>query len=102
VHELDRISNAIHKLGYRVRDVSSAADLQSAHRVVFPGVGCFGAAVERLHQMGVWDELIAYVRAGRPFLGICVGMQVLFEEGEESPGVKVLFIGSEPRQSSRC
>jgi glutamine amidotransferase/cyclase len=62
-----------------------------AERLVFPGVGCFGSAVERLHSLGLWDALQQYVRAGRPFLGICVGMQVLFEEGEESPGIKVCF-----------
>jgi glutamine amidotransferase/cyclase len=86
------VENAISSLGFQVHHVRTVADLAAASRVVFPGVGVFGEAVQRLRAMGLWDALIEYVRSNRPFLGICVGMQLLFEEGEESPGVRGLGI----------
>eukprot|EP00241_Pyramimonas_parkeae_P014003 CAMPEP_0114273738 /NCGR_PEP_ID=MMETSP0058-20121206/29297_1 /TAXON_ID=36894 /ORGANISM="Pyramimonas parkeae, CCMP726" /LENGTH=68 /DNA_ID=CAMNT_0001393293 /DNA_START=345 /DNA_END=548 /DNA_ORIENTATION=- len=56
----------------------------SADRLVFPGVGSFGAAMEILHARGFVEPLREYLKAGKPFLGICLGMQLLFEGSEES------------------
>ncbi len=86
------VRNAIRKLGYEVRDVSSPADIPKADKLVFPGVGSFGSAMERLRRDGYAEPLTTYLRAGRPFLGICLGLQTLFEGSEESPGVPGLGI----------
>ena len=67
-------------------------EILAADRVILPGVGAFGSAMERLKARGL-DEVIRRVAdSGRPFLGICLGLQLLFEESEESPGVAGLGI----------
>lgn len=80
-------SNAITKVGYHIVDAHTAEDILNAEKLVFPGVGEFGQAVDNLKQRGLWDALQAYLASGRPFFGICVGFQVLFEGSEESEGV---------------
>ena len=77
------IRNAITKLGWSIRDVHSPADITAAHRLIFPGVGSFAAAMANLQSKGYVEPLRAYILSGRPFFGICIGMQVLFEWGEE-------------------
>ena len=59
---------------------------------IFPGVGSFGAAMRLLRQQGYAEPLKAYVEDGRPFLGICIGLQVLFQGSEETPGVEGLGV----------
>ena len=86
------VRNAIIKLGYEVQDVSSPDDIQNAKKLIFPGVGSFGSAMQRLAEYGYLEPLIQYIREDRPFLGICLGLQTLFEESEESLGVKGLAI----------
>lgn len=81
------VRNAIKKLGFAVKDVESPEDILQAERLIFPGVGSFGRAMERLAQFGYIEPLRAYLAADRPFLGICLGLQTLFEGSEESPGV---------------
>ena len=61
--------------------------LESAPALVLPGVGAFGAAMERLEQQGLKELLLARIKAGVPFLGVCLGLQVLLEGSEEDPGV---------------
>ena len=78
---------AFHALGYHLTEIVRPDDILRAERLVFPGVGAFGAAMERLHRLGYVDPLREYLAAGRPFFGICIGLQVLFEGSEESPGV---------------
>ncbi|HEX5177116.1 MAG TPA: imidazole glycerol phosphate synthase subunit HisH [Chthoniobacteraceae bacterium] len=58
-----------------------------ADAVVLPGVGAFGDCVDGLRSRGLWAPLQEWLSSGKPFLGICVGYQLLFEESEESPGV---------------
>jgi glutamine amidotransferase/cyclase len=84
------LRNAIHKLGYELTDIQRPSDILKAERLVFPGVGSFGAAMQRLHALGYVGPLKEYLHAGRPFLGICIGLQSLFEGSEESPGVEGL------------
>jgi len=81
------LRNAIGKLGYALTDIAGPEDILRAERLVFPGVGSFGAAMQRLHALEYVEPLREYLRAGRPFLGICIGLQCLFEGSEESPGV---------------
>jgi glutamine amidotransferase/cyclase len=59
----------------------------AAEQLIFPGVGAFGPAMDRLRELGFEEPLREYLLAGRPFLGICIGLQSLFEGSEESPGV---------------
>ena len=86
------VRNAIRKLGYTVQDVKSPADILTAERLIFPGVGSYGSVMERLRQYGLVEPLIERIRLDKPFLGICVALQALFEGSEESPGVTGLSI----------
>ena len=82
------LRNAIRHLGYDLVDIERPADILKAERLIFPGVGAFGAAMDRLHRLGYMQPLREYLAADRPFLGICIGLQSLFEGSEESPGVE--------------
>lgn len=84
------VINAIQSQGETVKLVTSAADIEKAERLVFPGVGAFGNMMEILRQKGLVEVLRSYLEDDRPFLGICMGLQALFEESEEAPGVKGL------------
>ena len=64
--------------------------LLAADKVILPGVGAFGDAMERLHQYGLVDVIKEIVKKGTPFLGICLGLQLMFESSEESPGIEGL------------
>lgn len=64
----------------------------SADKVILPGVGAFGDAMEKLETFGLDKVIHEVVRRGTPFLGICLGLQLLFESSEESPGVKGLGV----------
>lgn len=86
------VRNAIVRLGFRLNEIRRPEDILAAERLIFPGVGAFGAAMERLHALGYVEPLREYLQAGRPFLGICIGLQGLFEASEESPGVPGLGI----------
>lgn len=81
------IRNAIKKLGYAIKDVESPEDILNAEKLIFPGVGSFGNAMKRLESLGYVEALRDYLNSNRPFFGICLGLQVLFERSEESPGI---------------
>jgi glutamine amidotransferase/cyclase len=81
------VRNAIQALGFSVTDISCPDDILHADRLIFPGVGAFGAAMERLQRLGYVEPLKEYLATNRPFLGICIGLQVLFDGSEESPGI---------------
>ena len=81
------VRNAIRKLGYAVTDVSTPGDILAAEKLIFPGVGSFGSAMQRLREFGYLEPLLRYLREDRPYLGICLGLQTLFEGSAESPGV---------------
>ena len=84
------VRNALRALGCTVREVASPADVASAQRLLFPGVGAFGPAMETLKDRGLEEPLKDYIREGRPFLGICLGLQLLFEGSDEGGGVEGL------------
>jgi glutamine amidotransferase/cyclase len=77
--------NAIEKLGETVIVAASGREILEAEKLVFPGVGNFGSMMSILREKRFVDPLMAYLATGKPFLGICVGMQALFEDSEESP-----------------
>lgn len=78
---------ALERLGARVNVAARPVDAQGADAIVLPGVGRFGAAMERLGAHGFVDMLREAADRGTPVLGICLGLQLLFDESEESPGV---------------
>ena len=82
------VANALRHVGAGVELVGHAGRLAEADAIVLPGVGAFADCVHRLQERGLWEPLGEWLTAGRPFLGICVGYQMLFEESEESPGVR--------------
>ena len=86
------VRNAIRKLGYSVKDVSSPEDILQAEKLIFPGVGSFGSAMQKLQQENYIEPLLKYLGDDRPFLGICLGLQTLFERSEEALGVAGLGI----------
>ena len=79
------VINAIETLGEKVHLVKSKNDILSAEKLVFPGVGAFGNMMEILNRKNFVEPLLAYLEADRPFLGICLGLQALFERSEEAP-----------------
>ncbi|MCR4439896.1 MAG: imidazole glycerol phosphate synthase subunit HisH [bacterium] len=83
---LRSVSEALSYLGVEHRLVRGAQELELADRLILPGVGSFGHAVEHLHAAGLFGALRAWLDAGRPYLGICLGLQLLLEGSEESPG----------------
>ncbi len=87
---LKSVANACRLLGKTVKISESPAVLKKATKIIFPGVGHFGQAVKELKKRKLFALLREKVKEGVPFLGICLGMQILFEESEESPGTKGL------------
>lgn len=81
------VVNAIEKLGETVCLAASPEEIRSARKLIFPGVGNFGRMMEVLREKGYVEPLIDYLHSGRPFLGICLGLQALFDSSEEAPGV---------------
>jgi len=81
------VRNAIRAAGHEVVDVTTPDDILKAEKLIFPGVGSFGSAMARLRECGYIEPLLAYLKADRPFLGICLGLQTLFEGSDECLGV---------------
>ena len=81
------VEKAVRYLGKEVTVTSEPEEILAADRVILPGVGAFGDAMKRLHAMGLVEVIRQVAERGTPFLGICLGLQLLFEKSEESPGV---------------
>jgi glutamine amidotransferase/cyclase len=86
------VRNAVNHLGAEIVDVTSPQDIIDADKLIFPGVGSFGLVMQRLRDQGYTEPLIKRIEMQKPFLGICVALQALFEQSEESPGVRGLGI----------
>jgi glutamine amidotransferase len=78
---------ALSRAGATARLTEDPAEVTAAERVVLPGVGAFAAAMDHLRAHGLASPLVERVRSGRPLLAICLGMQLLAEASDESPGV---------------
>jgi glutamine amidotransferase len=89
---LRSVSKALESVGASVEVTSDARRVLAADGVVLPGVGAFGRCMENLVAAGLREPVREVIAAGRPFLGICVGMQILFEESEEFGPVRGLAI----------
>ena len=81
------VEKAVRYLGKEAVVTSDPEKILAADRVILPGVGAFGDAMKRLHAMGLVEVIRQVAERGTPFLGICLGLQLLFEKSEESPGV---------------
>ena len=89
---LKSVEKALQALGEETVITRDREEILAADRVILPGVGAFGDAMEKLHQYGLIEIIRQVVQKGTPFLGICLGLQLLFEESEESQGVPGLGI----------
>ena len=89
---LQSVQNTLGALGASYELVRDAAGLERASKIILPGVGHFGQMMRALDQLQVREALIARIRAGIPFLGICLGLQALFTSSEEAPEERGLGI----------
>ncbi|MGA2119694.1 MAG: imidazole glycerol phosphate synthase subunit HisH [Bryobacteraceae bacterium] len=89
---LRSVQNTLEELGCAFRLVRDAAGLETAEKILLPGVGHFGQMMRALDELGVRQALVARIRAGVPFLGICLGLQALFDSSEEAPEARGLGI----------
>jgi glutamine amidotransferase len=80
---LRSVWKAFRYLGAEVKLTQSPGDIREAGGIVLPGVGAFRDCMANLDRLGLLDPILGAVRAGKPYLGICLGLQVLFEESEE-------------------
>lgn len=86
------VEKALLHLGEEVQVTRRAEDILQADKVILPGVGNFGSAMGKLEEYGLVDTIRQVCEKGTPFLGICLGLQLLFQESEESPGVRGLGV----------
>ena len=84
---LRSVGKALLKIGARVELLAAPDRLEEMDAVVLPGVGAFGDCATQLQERGLWDPLANWLQADRPFLGICLGYQLLFDSSEETPGI---------------
>ncbi len=86
------VQNTLDEIGAQYELVHDAAGLQRATKIILPGVGHFGQMLRALDELDVRSALIGRIKAGVPFMGICLGLQGLFESSEEAPGQDGLAI----------
>lgn len=86
------LANAISSQGFEFKWIEKPEDFEKADQLVFPGVGAFGQAMASLEAKGFVEPMKKYIASGKPFFGICIGMQALFESSEEAPSAKGLGI----------
>lgn len=94
VGNLHSVAKAFERVGGDVKLTCAAADIELADKIILPGVGAFGDCMKNLEATGLIPTIKAQIAAGKPILGICVGLQILFEGSEESPNVAGLKIFS--------
>ncbi|KAK7064278.1 imidazole glycerol phosphate synthase hisHF [Favolaschia claudopus] len=86
------LANSLRQLGHDFRWIETAADFSEATSLIFPGVGAFESAIQHLARRGLLEPLREYIDSGRPYFGICIGLQILFQSSDEapSPGLGVI------------
>ena len=87
---LQSVEKALRHIGCDCQVTADPGRLLASDAAVLPGVGSFGDAMDQLRSRGLEEPIHRFVESGKPFLGICLGLQILFEESQESPGVKGL------------
>ena len=86
------VTRALKKVGAQVNLTPDPEEVAGADAVVLPGVGAFGDCMRKLRERGMDEACLEVFRSGKPFLGVCVALQVFFEASEESPSVEGLGI----------
>ncbi len=89
---LKSIANMLNFLGENFLISSDASDIKNAKRIIFPGQGHFRQAVENLDKKNLIEPIKTAIKDGKPFLGICLGLQILFEKSEEAPNFEGLSV----------
>ena len=89
---LHSVRKALEVVGANAKISSKASDIKKAGKIVFPGVGSFGEAMKELSRRKLAGPIKDAIAGGKPFLGLCLGLQLLFEKSEESPGVRGLGV----------
>ncbi|WP_432822029.1 imidazole glycerol phosphate synthase subunit HisH [Trichloromonas sp.] len=80
---LRSVQKGFEKIGFEAKVSADPADLQNASKLVLPGVGAFKDCMDNLREGGFVEPILRHVESGKPFLGICLGLQLLFSESEE-------------------
>jgi glutamine amidotransferase len=80
---LRSVEKALEKVGFNVLRTSDPSDLDKVKAIVVPGVGAFGDAIHNLEKLGLKDKIIKHIENRKPYFGICLGLQILFEYGYE-------------------
>ncbi|MDO8428204.1 MAG: imidazole glycerol phosphate synthase subunit HisH [Candidatus Diapherotrites archaeon] len=86
------LANALEKMQIQYEWISKPKQIQKAKKIIVPGVGNFGTAMKNIRRQKLKQSLTQAVQTGTPYLGICLGLQILFEESQESKGIKGLGI----------
>ncbi len=86
------VENAVRFLGHDVKVTADPGEILAADHIILPGVGAFGDAMKRLRAACLEETIGQAIKSDIPFLGICLGLQLIFEESDESPGVKGLAL----------
>ena len=89
---IQSVYKALKFIGADCKVTSDKDEILNADGAILPGVGSFGDAMDTMTKRSIKDTIIEYTKSGKPFLGICLGLQLLFPESEETPGVKGLDI----------
>ncbi|MEE3438350.1 MULTISPECIES: imidazole glycerol phosphate synthase subunit HisH [Ruminococcus] len=89
---IQSVYKALKFIGADCKVTDNKDEILNADGAILPGVGSFGDAMDTMTKRGIKDTIIEYTKSGKPFLGICLGLQLLFPESEETPGVKGLDI----------
>ncbi len=89
---LHSVRKALEVVGAKARVSSRAEDILKADKIVFPGVGSFGEAMKELNRRKLVKPIKDAITEGKPFLGLCLGLQLLFERSEEAPGARGLCV----------
>ena len=89
---LRSVQKAFEKLGFEAVVTSDPEQILKAQKVVLPGVGAFGDCMDNLKRYGLIEAVLEFISTGKPFLGICLGLQLLFTESEEFGPVKGLDV----------
>ena len=82
---LRSVCNSLKKLSVNSKLIRSPEDIKDISSIIFPGVGSFGDSSEQLKKQRLFDPIKSWLKEDRPFLGICIGFQMLFEKSDESP-----------------
>ena len=96
---LRSVTNALEKLGTNVIVTRDKKVIKASRAIILPGVGAFGKCIENLEKLELLDFIKETIEEGKQYLGICLGMQVLFESSEEAPGIAGMGVlkGTVPR-----